>query len=1287
MTLTAPQDKEQHMEPLSRASRPVPAGSRTRRLTAGILTAALSLTGVLASATSATAAEPAWVTDPASHVNTLDGTGIGGDVVGSINNFPGATVPFGMVQFSPDSINTYAGYQYHNDRITGFSMNHASAGCNVFGDIPVLPWNQDIGSKPWEAAQYHDDKEHKDEVGEPGYYTVPFFTGIVNELTSTDRVGLIRATYPQDKPATFMVRPGGSLAGNSAADLTVVGSRTVTGSATTGNFCGKGNTYKIYFSLEFDKDFVQHGTWDREAGTVTAGADSVSSKGAGGYFTFPAGTTEVQAKIAVSYVSVDGAQKNMAAEMPGFDFDGTRARAHDRWNDALSRIQVSGGTSDDLRGFYTGLYRSLLHPNLFDDADGRYIGFDGQIHQVASGRHQYANFSDWDTYRTLIPLQTMLFPDVASDMAQSLVVDADQSGSLPRWPVANSATGQMTGDSVTALIGQIHAFGGTDFDAEAALGYMVNAADNGGKGLRGYMQRPGAAIYNERQYAPQVDAFRGDHQIVGASVTLEWSIDDFTVSRLAASLGDADVATRFQQRSSYWQNLFDPSQNAIAPRSADGSFLSVAEQGTGFGEAGFDEGNAEQYLWMVPQNITGLASALGGREAAAQRLDAFTSKTLNSGTKVPYLWAGNEPNFLVPWIYNYLGQPWKTQALVDRIRHELFSPGPDGAPGNDDLGAMSSWYVWATLGLAPATPGTSVLTLNTPTFDHVRMSLGDGKSLRIDAPGAGSGARYISGLTVDGTPLESTALPESLVRDGGTVQLSLAAQPDTAWATASEAAPPAFGEGGTGFAVAPASSLIPLAPGTSGSVNLFARAFDPSITSVDVAAASSQNGVTATASPLTPAANGSLTGALSLSVGKNVPDGFYPVTITATAGAVTRTQTVIVQVAAEGGFARAANLIGTSTQDTRGGANFDNAGNSYAREELAKAGLTPGAEFTVGSLRATWPGSPAGTPDTVRPTGQTIAVPYSPTTISFIGAARDGGAQAQATVTLDNGDTVQVPLALGDWVIPSQNGQPVFGNSIVAHQDLRHSGPTGVQGSYVYATAPYTAPSGRTIASVTLPAGGDAERLRLFAIASDGVAPQPQTTTLTAVPAKTSVTDGTPVAVTVTVSPEASGTVTVSEDVDSAARAAAPAPVALEGGSAQITVTPVGAGAHSYRVVFTPTDPTAFTESSTTFSITATTAPDNGGGNTGGGDNGGNTGGGDQGASTGGGQGTNTGGGASASPSVSPAGTAPANRLGATGGDIQGVAIAGIAALLLMALGAVLVHRRRRGEGTTRSTR
>ncbi|MCC2029589.1 GH92 family glycosyl hydrolase [Microbacterium sp. YMB-B2] len=1139
-------------------------GALPSRVAAAVVAAALAICGAAGAAAPAAAADIDWVDNPASHVDTLNGTGIGGDEVGSINNFPGPTVPFGMVQFSPDTTDTYAGYQYHNDRMTGFSMNHASAGCYVFGDIPVLPATGDIGSEPWSATQRY---THEDEIGEPGYYAVSFpDSGISSELTATDRVGVTRITYPAGAPAQFMVRPGGSLNGNSAADLQVVDSRTVVGSATTGDFCGKGNTYTIHFQLTFDHDFTAHGTWDGKS--VQADADTVSSSRAGAYFTFPEGIT-LQAKIAVSYVSIEGAAANMDAEVPEWSFDDVRAAGAARWNDALSRVQISQGPDTDVETFYTALYRSLLHPNVFNDADGRYIGFDGEIHTVEDGRSQYANFSDWDTYRTLIPLQTMLFPDVASDMAQSLVVDAQQSGSLPRWPVANSATGQMTGDSVSAVLAQIHAFGGTDFDASAALEYMVAAADDGGEGLDGYVQRRGAELYAERGYAPQVEEFRGDHQIVGASITLEWSIDDFAIGRMAAALGEDDVAARFQTRSNYWQNLFDPAQTAIAARADDGTFLDASDFGSGFGQPGFDEGNAEQYLWMVPQNIGGLITALGGREAASERLAAFMTE-LNAGPNKPYLWAGNEPNFLVPWIYNYLGEPTKAQAAVDRVRTSLFTAEPDGAPGNDDLGAMSSWYVWAAMGAVPATPGTSVLTVNTPTFDHVRIDLGEGRSLAINAPGATSGERFIQALSVDGEPSESTALAESLLGTGGVVDFTLQADAGSTWATGESAAPPSFGDAGTGFAFSANPAVVDAVPGGSAEAEIVATAFDAGIESIDIAVSSDEPRITAQASPIRVEADGVSATPLTVSVAGGVADGYYPLTVTATAGERERTQTVTVRVASEGGFARAMNLIGTATADTRGGANFDDAGNSYAREELEKVGLAPGSDFAVGDLHATWPASPAGFVDTVQPDGQTITIENAPTSLSFIGAARDGGAQSRATLTFDDGSTAEVPLELGDWVIPSSDGEPVYGNSVVAQMPMRYA-VTELQGAYVYATAPYTAPEGRTIVSVTLPSGGDAERLRLFAIADDAVAPTPVPTQLEVELSADSIVDGESVIATVSVSPAVEGWIVIDEQGSGAPRAAALADrVAVVDGSAEIELTPTGEGTHTYRATFVP---------------------------------------------------------------------------------------------------------------------
>ena len=432
--------------------------------------------------------EPAFVANPVEHVDTLIGTGTGGETVGEIDNFPGATVPFGMVQYSPDTTDTYAGYNYDNPRSTGFSMTHASVGCAAFGDISMLPTTTAIGSQPWNAWERiaHDDTE----VGVPGYYTVRFpATGVTAELTATTRTGVGRFKYPRNgRPALFHVRSGASLAGNSRATIQIgEDNTTITGWATSGGFCGKNNTYTVYFAMKFSQPFTSYGTWDGYA--VYPGVRGAASPYSGGYVEFPPGSV-VEVRTAISYVGVDGARANLAAE-GATTFDAVRAAASSEWNAALSRISVAGRDGDDVETFYTSLYRSLLHPNTFNDADGRYIGFDGVIHTVAEGRTQYTNFSDWDTYRCLAALQALLFPKQASDMAQSLVNDAVQSGSFPRWALANAATGKMTGDSVVPLIVNLYAYGAKDFDLQTALLYMVNAAITGGVGLNGYVERPG----------------------------------------------------------------------------------------------------------------------------------------------------------------------------------------------------------------------------------------------------------------------------------------------------------------------------------------------------------------------------------------------------------------------------------------------------------------------------------------------------------------------------------------------------------------------------------------------------------------------------------------------------------------------------------------------------------------------------------------------------------------------------------------------------------------------------
>ena len=833
--------------------------------------------------------EPAFVVTPVDHVDTLIGTGTGGETVGEINNFPGAAVPFGMVQYSPDTVGNYAGYNYDNPRSTGFSMTHASVGCAAFGDISMLPTTTPIGSQPWNAWERiaHDDTE----VGVPGYYTVRFpATEVTAELTATTRTGIGRFRYPRNgRPALFHVRSGASLAGNSRATIQIgEDNTTITGWATSGGFCGKSNTYTVYFAMKFSQPFASYGTWDGYA--VHPGVRGAASPYSGGYVEFPAGS-EVEVRTAISYVGVDGARANLAAEGTT-PFDAVRAAASSQWNAALSRISVAGRDGDDVETFYTSLYRSLLHPNTFNDADGRYIGFDSVIHTVAEGRTQYTNFSDWDTYRCLAALQALLFPKQASDMAQSLVNDAAQSGSLPRWALANAATGMMTGDSVVPLIVNLYAYGAKDFDAKTALHYMVNAATTGGVGRNGYVERRGAAAYLELGYAPE---------LVGpsASITLEWSIDDFAISRFADSLGDAATAAEFQSRAQYWQHLFNPTTHYVSPRSQRGFFPDgpgFVDSPTRFGQYGFDEGNAEQYVWLVPHNIAGLVTALGGRTAVADRLDHFTKK-LNEGPNEPYLWAGNEPDFGVPWLYNYIGQPWKTQHTVNRVRG-LFGPFADGEPGNDDLGALSSWYVWAALGLYPSTPGTSILTVGTPFFDRAVIALPGGRSIRISAPGASAPSRlkYIRGLTIDGHATDQTFLPESMIRTGGDLAYSLSAHPNLTWGTAEHSAPPSFGAGSSAVTVNVSRPVVTIAPGRTATVNLDAQRMIDGADDYTVTGTSSDSGITVAPVSGHFAADGSAAVDVVITA-QSVPEEYYLVSLTTTVGESSRRSLVLVVVA------------------------------------------------------------------------------------------------------------------------------------------------------------------------------------------------------------------------------------------------------------------------------------------------------------------------------------------------------------------------------------------------------
>ncbi|MFF1703676.1 GH92 family glycosyl hydrolase [Streptomyces sp. NPDC058252] len=1019
------------------------------------------------------------VDDPSRYVDPLIGTGLSGSSFGEINNFPGPAAPFGMMQFSPDTQNSYAGYQYHNDRIRGFSLDHASVGCSAFGDVPILPVVGDIGSAPWDRTEKYG---HGTEKARPGYYAVTLEdSGVRAELTATTRTGLAAFTFPATDAAQVLVKGGASLGGNDAADMKIVGDRQVTGSATTGHFCGKTNTYTVHYAITFDRPFTAHGTWD--GSTVRPGGDSVDAKRAGTYLTFDTSGGQdrtVRAKVSMSYVGVAGAQANMAAEIPGWDLGAVAKKTRDQWTDTLRKVRVAGRDEGELKTFYTALYHSLMHPNTFNDVDGRYIGFDDKTHTLPRGRNQYANFSDWDTYRSLAPLQAMLWPKEASDMAQSLVNDAVQGGWWPRWPMANQSTGQMTGDNSVPLVAALYAYGARDFDVKTALKYLVKGATTVDDSPGAYRERPGIESYVERGYLPNNDSARGDHQLVGASITLEWSIDDFAIAQLAEAAGDSGIAAEFTQRGQNWQNILNASTGYLQPRTEDGLFPDgpafQAPSSGQIGQSGFDEGNAAQYNWLVPQNMAGLATAMGGREVAVKRLDTFLTQ-LNAGPNAPYMWAGNEPDFAVPWAYNYFGEPWKTQEAVRRIATTLFTPTPDGEPGNDDLGAQSAWYVWAALGVYPATPGTADLTVHSPLFERAVLDLPGSHDLDIRAPGASADTKYVHGLKLDSAHWNRTYLPRSVVSKGGRLDFTLGDSADTTWATGAKAAPPSYQEGEHPFLASVSPSQVVVDRGKSATFTVAAQRLGGKDRRLTVTA-EAPAGLTLSAKEKTltlAKGSGSGSGSVELAVtaGTDTADGFYeiPVTVRGRTGPAVR-QTIHVQVAAKGSFGAAYNATGISSDTDTSQGDFDRSGGSYSRQALAAAGVVPGAKVMASGTTFTWPASPPGRPDHLYAAGQTIDLSTQSDNVrrlTFVGAAIYGDVRTTATLTFTDGSEEQTDLSFGDWVLPggSDSGTPVFGNSVVARAAYRNPGHGGP--AYVFATKPFEAPDGKRIAAVTLP--------------------------------------------------------------------------------------------------------------------------------------------------------------------------------------------------------------------------
>jgi predicted alpha-1,2-mannosidase len=711
----------------------------------------------------------------------------GGPMAG--NTFPGAVVPFGMVQWSPDTVvKQPGGYSFTDSQIKGFSLTHLSGGgCDCYGDFPFMPYAGEVTRSPAIAPeQYAAGFSHDAESASPGCYGVRLDTGVDVELSVTERSGIGRFGYPDGTTATMLVNASGSAAGADDAEVRV-GRDTVSGWVRSGMFCGADNLYQVYFWAEFDRPFASAGTW--EGSTVSpAGGQGATASGpdCGAFVTFDThGDRTVQVRVGISFTSVDNARANLRAESRG-GFEAIRRAARAEWNRRLGAIRVEGGTPTERANFYTALYHTYLHPNLFSDVNGQYPGFDGKVHTAPRGHAQYANYSGWDIYRSQIQLLALLAPKETSDMMQSMVRDYQQSGQLPKWGLANGETYIMVGDPAAPILADAYAFGARDFDVPAALAAMVEQATKPNN------VRPGIMDYQRLGYTP-TDGQYGPHFYGAASTSLEYNTADFAVAELARRLGDDTTYATFMARAQYWQTLFDPSTGYIRPRLLDGSFVADFDPAGG---TDFVEGNATQYTWMVPFNPRRLFDLLGGDAAVRARLDGFFSR-LNVGLDKPYAWMGNEPTQQTPWLYDYAGAPYRTQEVVRRTLTDLYTPAAGGLAGNDDLGQTSSWYVWAAMGMYPQVPGRAELVLASPLFSRITIRSDDGRLIEVSAPQAATDAPYVQSLRVDGRPATKPWLPASFALRGGRLDYTLSTTANTTWGSDPADAPPSFRRGET----------------------------------------------------------------------------------------------------------------------------------------------------------------------------------------------------------------------------------------------------------------------------------------------------------------------------------------------------------------------------------------------------------------------------------------------------------------------------------------------------------
>lgn len=712
------------------------------------------------------------------------------------HTYPGASVPFGAVQLSPDTdtipyeankkyngkVYEYcAGYQYEDKTIVGFSHTHFSGtGHSDLGDFLLMPTTGELQLNPGTADKpqsgYRSAYSHSNETALANYYKVKLDDhNITAELTTSTRVGIHRYTFPEKAETHIILDLMHGIYNHNEKNvwtfIRIENDTLVTGYRQTQ---GWARTRTVYFAMAFSKPIKQYGSRKYDENNIykgfwrkfdeTKNFPEAAGKNLRMYFDFDVAAGEqVLVKFALSPVSTAGALANMQQEVPHWDFDRTRRDGEQLWEKELNKIQVETLTEDDKVNFYTAMYHAFLAPTVYMDTDGSYKGLDQNIHK-AEGFTNYTTFSLWDTYRALHPLFNVVQPKRNSDMINSMLAHYDQSvhKALPVWSHYANENWCMIGYHAVSVIADAVAKGTTGFDTKKALEACINSSN-----LPYY---DGIELYRKLGYVPE------DKNGSSVSKTLEYAYDDWCIAQMAKKLGNETAHSEYSKRADSYTNVFDKESGFMRPRLSDGSFKREFDPLDTHGQ-GFIEGNAWNYSLYVPHNPEWLVKTHGGKEKFAQHLDSLFTMELpdkyfantedisRDGIIGNYV-HGNEPSHHVAYLYNWTNQPWKTQQRVRMILDAMYKPKPDGLGGNDDCGQMSTWYIFSALGFYPVAPGNASYALGSPLVKQATLNFENGKTLKIIAKNQSPKNVYVTKVELNGKPLQHSITHGELMNGG-----------------------------------------------------------------------------------------------------------------------------------------------------------------------------------------------------------------------------------------------------------------------------------------------------------------------------------------------------------------------------------------------------------------------------------------------------------------------------------------------------------------------------------------